>query len=237
MSLDWAVGAGPDVDAPRFDLPAAVFALVGSVAFVVERCSAAVDAGVANFKGLDNAGAFARDEPVVADVLAAFSLDLSVGLPRFANRLFEDAAGAAGGPELEVAFCAPALKRLDAVVVGVDDSADLEVWEGKLNAGLDALGPAIVEEFANIDEPLVCLGGAVAVDWPPVFENKEGWASFWGVEVGSDFESFCLPRLLNKPALGCASGLFPNKPEFPRGCENMLVLGCEDVVGGFDSVG
>ena len=237
MSLDWGVGAGPDVDAPRFDFAVAVFALVESVTFAFEDGSVAVDAGVANFKGLDNAGAFARDEPLVADVLAAVSLDLSVVLPRFAKGVFEDAAGAVGGPELDPMFCAPALKRLDEVVVGVDDSADLGVWEGKLNADLDALDAAVVAVFANSDEVLACLGGAVAVDCPPVFEKKDGLASFWGVEVVGGFESFCLLRLLNKPALGCASGLFPNKPESPEGCENMLVLGCEDVVAGFDSVG
>lgn len=164
MSLDWAVGAGPVVDAPRFDLPAAVFVLVKSVAFVDEDCSAAVDACVGNFRRLDNAGAFARDEPPVADVLAAISLDLSAGLPRFAKRVFEAAAGAAGGPELEVVVCAPVLKRLDAVVVGVDDSAGLDVKEGKLNAGLDALDPAVVAVFVNKDEPFACLDDADAAD-------------------------------------------------------------------------
>ena len=164
LSLDWAVGAGPDVEAPRFDLPAAVIASLESAAFVVEECSAAVDAGVASFKGLDNAGAFAKDEPLVADVLAAVSLDLSAGLPRFWKRVFEEAAGAVAGPELEVVICAPVLKRLDAVVVGADDSAGLDVTEGKLNAGLDALDPVVVAVFANNDEELACLGGAVVVD-------------------------------------------------------------------------
>ena len=53
-----------------------------------------------------------------------------------------------------------------------------------------------------------------------------------------DLVSFCLPKLLNRPALGWVSGLLSNRPalELPEGCENMLELAWEDVVAGFESV-
>lgn len=170
----------------------------------------------------------------------AVSVGFSAGLLRFEKRLFAEVDAGAGAELDVVALCAPRLKKLGAVVVGVDDSAGLDVEVGKLKEGLDALDPAFVAALENNDGALVWADVVGAVDCSPMLGNKGFEASLWGVDTrGEKLGSFCLPRLLNKLAIGCASGLLPNKPELalPAGCENMLVLDCDDVAGGFDSVG
>ena len=126
FSLDCAAGVGPEVDAPRFGLPAV--ALVGSVFFVVGGLS--VDAGAGRkLEAIDDDAAPAKDKPLAA---GAGTVGFSVGLPMFANRsVVEDAEVAIGvepGATVdELVVWPPRSNKLFAFVVEVVDSPGFEV--------------------------------------------------------------------------------------------------------------
>lgn len=125
------------------------------------------------------------------------------------------------------------MKRLDAVVVGVVDSAGLDVREEKLNDGFDGFDPGLETGLGKRDGVLVWADEADAADCPPRFWKRDLGASASEVLVVEGLLSFCFPKLLKKPAVGWASGLLPKMLElaFPEACENKPVLGCAEVVG------
>ena len=118
----------------------------------------------------DDVGAAVRDGLPKADVPVTASAGFSVGLLILANISVVDVEGGAGAELDELAFGAPPrLNRLEAVVVGVVDSAGLDVREGKLNDGFDAFEAGLAIGLGKIDGVLVWADEADAVDCPPRF--------------------------------------------------------------------
>lgn len=183
---------------------------------------------------MEDVGAAIRDGLLKADVPLTASAGFSVGLLILANISVDDVEGGAGAGLDELAFWAPPrLKRLEAVVVGVVDSAGLDVRGGKLNDGFDAFDAGLEIGLVKRDGALVWADEADVVDCPPRFWKRGFGASALAVFVVEGLLSFCFPKLLKSPAVGCASGLLPKifDPEFSEACGNKLVLDCEEVVG------
>ena len=87
FSLDCADGVGPEVDTPRFALPAV--ALAGSAFLVDWGLSVDAEGAVRKLEGIDDDAAPANDGPLAAD---AGTVGFSLGFPRFANiSVVEDA--------------------------------------------------------------------------------------------------------------------------------------------------
>ena len=215
---------------------------VGSAVFVVDGCILeVVVAGLPPNNPEDSGAAVASEGALVAAVPAVLSVGFSDDFSRSANILLAEAgAGAAEAPVSE--FDAP--KRLGAAVVGVLDSADFEVNEGRLKA---AFGASVdCDVLGNIGRPPACALELGAADRPPRLGNMGFEASVLDgcasevVGVVEAFASFDLSRLLKRPAVGCASGLFPKmfEPElFDAAAAKMLVAGCEVEVFAFESAG
>lgn len=144
LSLDCAAGVGPEVDAPRFGLPAA--ALAGSAFLAAEGLSVDAEGAGRKLDGIDDDAAPVKDGPLAADVPGAGAVGFSVGLPKFANRLVVEDAEVATGVEIaatvdELVVWPPRSNKLFAFVVELLCSPGLDVDGGKLNDGFDSFGP------------------------------------------------------------------------------------------------
>ena len=181
FSLDCAAGVGPEVDAPRFGLPAV--ALAGSAFLAAEGFSVDVEGAGRKLDGIDEDAAPVKDGPLAADVPGAGAVGFSVGLPKFANILVvEDAevttgVGTAAAVD-ELVVWPPRSNKLLVFVAELLGSLGLDVDEGKLNDGFDSFGPLFDGDLGNKDGALVCSDAVVAADCPPIF-----WKSGFGVSI------------------------------------------------------
>lgn len=157
------------MELPRF----AAFELVALAAVFVD----AVAAGFTPGDPKDNGGADANEGAAAVVVVPLGSDARSGAFPRLANALLLllDGAGADAVGVAALLFCPP--KRLEALVLGVLDSANFAFESPKFRPGFwvsVACGLGENSEGA-LDCPLI-LGVA---DWPPMFVNKDCGASGW----------------------------------------------------------
>jgi len=182
--------------------------LAGSVVFVAGGCIVKA-VGLASPKPEESGAAAASEGALEAAVLAVASFDFPAGFPRSANMLVvETDAGGAETPE--PAF--DAANRLADVAV-VLESAGLEVVEGKkLREGFGASEGCVV--LGNMERPPDCALELDAADCPPRFPKMDCGASALGccasedTGVTEEFTALGLGRLLKRPAVDCAAGVF-----------------------------
>ena len=143
-------------------------------------------------------------------------------------------AGAEAGGAAAPVLAFDALKRLGAAVVALFDSVGFEVVVGKLKGDFGV--SADCDVLGNIDSPPDLLSELGVVFCTPRLGNKDFGVSLLDccasdvAGVADEFVGFRLGRLLNRPAVGCASGLLPKMFEpvlFDAADANMLVAGCE----------
>jgi len=183
--------------------------LAESVVFVAGGCIVKT-VGLASPKPKESGAAAASEGALEAAVLAVASLDFPAGFPRSANILFVE-TDAGGAETLESTF--NAVNRLGADVAVVPESADLEVDGGKkLEEDFGASEDCVV--LGNMERPPNCALELDGAGCPPRFPNMGfrasalGCCASEGAGIAEELAALELERLLKRPAVGCAAGLF-----------------------------
>lgn len=183
--------------------------LAGSVVFVAGGCIVKA-VGLASPKPEESGAAAASKGALEAAVLAVAFFDFPAGFPRSAN-IFVVETDAGGAETPEPAF--DAANRLGPDVAVVLESAGLEVDEGKkLREDFGASEGCVV--LGNMERPPDCALELDAADCPPRFPKMDcgasalGCCASEGAGVTEELAALGLGRLLKRPAVDCAAGVF-----------------------------